>query len=348
MKIEDLVRPNILALKPYTSARDEYHKTEKKAIFLDANENPYGRFNRYPDPYQKKVKQAIAKLKGLPEDHIFLGNGSDEVLDAILRVFCEPKRDGVLIFPPTYGMYEVLANIQDVPLHKIPLNEKFHIPLEETLQYLREHSIKLIILCSPNNPTGNLLNNKDIEVILNEFQGVLVVDEAYIDFAKEPSWLTRLKDFPNLIVSQTLSKAWGGAALRIGMAFANPSIVHFLNKVKYPYNISEANQSEVLKKLSAPFNFRKNIDKILRNRSMFIHGLENNSYIEKIYPTDANFVLIKVPDANALYEYLMQHGIVIRNRHSQVPNTLRITIGKETEVQKILRVMKNYTQELVI
>lgn len=348
MKIEDLVRPNILALKPYTSARDEYHDTGKKAFFLDANENPYGRYNRYPDPYQKKVKQAIAKLKDVPEDHIFLGNGSDEVLDNIFRVFCEPKKDAVLIFPPTYGMYEVLANIQDVPLHKIPLNELFHIPIEQTLQYLLEHSIKVIILCSPNNPTGNLLNNKDIEAILNAFKGIVVLDEAYIDFANEHSWLTRLKDFPHLIVTQTLSKAWGGAALRIGMAFADPAIIYFLNKVKYPYNISEANQAEVLKKLSAPFSFRKNINKILRNRSMFLQGLEHIPYIETIYSTDANFVLIKVPDANALYDYLSQNGIIVRNRHSQVPNTIRITIGKETEVQKILRVMKKYKRELVI
>lgn len=332
VQLEKLIRPNILSLNPYSSARDEFEG--KDGIFLDANENPFGNLNRYPDPYQKALKEKLSALKNIPTDNIFIGNGSDEVIDLVFRTFCNPGKDRVIVCPPTYGMYEVSANINDVETISIPLDENFQLNVEDILNT----DAKVIFLCSPNNPTGNNLVN--IEKIIQNFNGIVYVDEAYIDFSTQESLLQKVNHYPNLIVSQTLSKAWGRAAIRLGMAYASKEIITYYNKVKPPYNVSQLNQNEAIKTLEEIEVFTKNKQTILEQRSLLINQLSTFNFIEKIYPTDANFILIKTKNANAIYNKLVEDKIVVRNRHSVVENCLRITVGEPTENINLLESFK--------
>jgi len=335
--ITKIVRPNILNLEPYSSARDEFKGSE--GIFLDANENPFGNLNRYPDPLQKAVKQKLSEVKGIPVQNIFLGNGSDEIIDLCFRVFCEPAKDKALTFVPTYGMYEVSAAINDVELIKIPLNEKFQIDTEDITLNLLDPKVKIIFICSPNNPTGNCI--KSVEFIVKNFDGIAIVDEAYIDFAESESMSKKLNDYPNLIVLQTLSKAWGLAAARVGIAFAGTNIIKYLNKVKPPYNISTPNQSAALAVLQETEKFELQRNIIIQEKSKLLQELENLDYVIKIYPSDTNFFLVEVKDADAVYNQLINNQIIIRNRNKVVKNCLRITIGSPAENEALLAELKN-------
>jgi len=332
-KIEKIIRPNILALKPYRSARNE--SKGKDGIFFDANENPFGNLNRYPDPYQKTLKEKLSALKNISAEYIFIGNGSDEVIDLVFRIFCTPEKDKVVLCPPTYGMYEVSANINDVEIISIPLDEKFQLDVEKILNT----DAKIIFLCSPNNPTGN--NFENIETIIKNFNGIVFLDEAYIDFSTQESLLKKVKDYPNLIVSQTLSKAWGRAAIRIGIAYASNEIISYFNKVKPPYNVSQINQYEAIKALDDNEAFTKNKNTILTQRSWLVEQLSNLSSVENIYPSDTNFILVKTKNANAIYQKLVEEKIVVRNRHSVVENCLRITVGQPYENVKLIDAFKN-------
>jgi histidinol-phosphate aminotransferase len=336
-QLEKIIRPNILALKPYSSARDEFKG--KDGIFLDANENPYGNLNRYPDPYQKTLKEKLSVLKNISTENIFIGNGSDEVIDLVFRIFCTPGKDKAIVYPPTYGMYEVSANINDVEIISIPLNENFQLDVNKVSSFGGDlEGVKIIFLCSPNNPTANNLEN--IETIIQKFNGIVFVDEAYIDFSTQESLLQKVNDYPNLIVSQTLSKAWGRAAIRIGIAYASKEIISYYNKVKPPYNVSQINQYEAIKALDDLENFTKNNNTILAQRTWLVQQLSSLSFVEKIYPSDANFVLVKTKNANAIYQKLVEEKIVVRNRHSVVENCLRITVGEPFENVKLIKTMK--------
>lgn len=341
MNIQNLVRENIKNLTPYSSAREEF--SADAGVFLDANENPFGDFNRYPDPYQKTLKTEISKIKNIETNKIFLGNGSDEVIDLLMRIFAEPKKDKILVFNPTYGMYEVSANINDVEVVSYPLNEDFQIEFNEDLEeILKDENLKLVFVCSPNNPSGNLIARKSVLEILQKFNGIVVVDEAYEDFSKEQSWISEIDNFPQLVVMQTFSKAWGMAGLRVGMAFAQPEILDLMNKVKPPYNISILNQKEVYNALQNIEEFRKNLNEILEQRSFIENELIKFNFVKKIYPSDANFLLIKVENADQLYNYLVDEKIIIRNRNKVVENCVRITIGNQEENQKLLLSLENY------
>ncbi len=331
-QLEKTIRTNILALKPYSSARDEFNG--KDGIFLDANENPFGNLNRYPDPYHKVLKEKLSELKNSSTENIFVGNGSDEVIDLVFRIFCTPGKDKVIVCPPTYGMYQVSANINDVEIISIPLNENFQLDVEKILKT----KAKIIFLCSPNNPTANNLEN--IETIIKKFNGIVFVDEAYIDFSTQESLLHKVNDYPNLIVSQTLSKAWGRAAIRIGIAYANKQIISYYNKVKPPYNVSQINQHEAINAFDDTETFTKNIKTILAQRSWLEKQLSSLSIVERIYPSDANFVLVKTINANAIYQKLVEEKIVVRNRHSVVENCLRITVGEPFENVKLIDSLK--------
>jgi len=331
-QLEKIIRPNILALKPYSSARDEFKG--KDGIFLDANENPFGNLNRYPDPYQKTLKEKFATLKNVSTENIFIGNGSDEVIDLVFRIFCNPGQDKVIVCPPTYGMYEVSANINDADIISIPLDEKFQLNVDKILNT----EAKIIFLCSPNNPTANNLEN--IETIVRKFNGIVFVDEAYIDFSAQESLLQKVNDYPNLIVSQTLSKAWGRAAIRIGIAYASKEIISYYNKVKPPYNVGQINQHEAIEALDDIETYIKNTNTILAQRSWLIEQLSKLNFVEKIYPSDANFVLLKTKNANAIYQKLVDEKIVVRNRHSIVENCLRITVGEPFENVKLIDALK--------
>jgi len=338
--IKELIRPNILALKPYSSARDEFKG--KEGIFLDANENSFNthtshksKLNRYPDPYQKSLKEKLSLLKNIPPQNIFIGNGSDEVIDLVFRIFCVPKKDKVIVCPPTYGMYEVSANINDIATIPIQLDENFQLNIKKILQA----NAKVLFLCSPNNPTGNSLN--DIESIIQSFKGIVFVDEAYIDFSEKISLLQKVNDYPNLIISQTLSKAWGRAAIRIGIAYASSEIISYYNKVKPPYNVSKINQIEAVKTLDNIDVFSKNKQIILEQRSWLIDQLATINIIEQVYPSDANFILVKTKNANAIYQKLVENKIVVRNRHSVIEDCLRITVGKPSENIKLIKILKN-------
>ena len=340
--IQNLVRENIKSLKPYSSARDEFKEFNEEMIFLDANENPYENgLNRYPDPQQTTVKRELSKLQNVNESQILLGNGSDEVLDLIFRVFCEPKVDNIITIPPTYGMYKVLANINDVFEKEVYLNENFELDEVKILEAIDDNS-KILFLCSPNNPTGNSFAIKTIELLLSSFEGVVVIDEAYIDFSKEKSWLNRLNEFPNLIITQTLSKAFGMAGIRLGVCYASEEIISLLNKVKPPYNVNELTQQRALKRLQNLDEVSAEIKKILKARKRLIWRLKEISFVEKVFPSDANFVLVKVDDANLRYNQLLENGIVIRNRTKQpmCENTLRLTIGSKKEVKELIKVLK--------
>ena len=339
INIEKLVRKNILDLKPYSSARDEFSGAE--GVFLDANENPFGSWNRYPDPYQKELKNEISKIKNTSSDSLFLGNGSDEVIDLLFRVFTNPGKDQALTFTPTYGMYEVAANINDVELLQISLDENFQVSIDENLQKtLQNEDLKLIFICSPNNPTGNLIQKEAVDFILKNFGGIVVIDEAYIDFADQESWISQLEKHPNLLVMQTFSKYWGMAGLRVGMAFSNPEIISLLNKVKPPYNISSLNQEAVLKTLKNAPEINKQLELILKQRELVISALNDLEMVKKIYPTDANFLLAEVDNANELYDYLVNEKVIIRNRNSVVKNCVRITIGTPEENKKLIETLQ--------
>lgn len=331
--LEKIIRPSILAAEQYSNARNEFKGNNE--TFLDANENPFGNLNRYPDPYQKKLKGKLSALKNIPIENIFIGNGSDEVIDLAFRIFCTPGKDKAIICPPTYGMYEVSANINDVKLISIPLDGNFQLDIERILNT----DANIIFLCSPNNPTGNSLEN--IETIIQNFNGIVFVDEAYIDFSKSESLITKVNEFPNLIISQTLSKAWGGAAIRIGMSFANKEIISYLNKIKPPYNVSMLNQFAAIKSLEKLDVFTKNKQTILTQRTWLIDQLSKLNFVEAVYPTDANFMLVKTKNANAIYKKLIDNKVVVRNRHSVVENCLRITVGQPSENLRLIESLKN-------
>ncbi len=332
--IKNLVRKNILNLKPYSSARDEFEG--ENGIFLDANENPFGKLNRYPDPTQRKIKERLSELNQISTENIFLGNGSDEVIDLAFRIFCEPKKDKVLTFSPTYGMYEVSANINDVELINLELNKDFQIDLENLKPYFEDENLKIIFICSPNNPTGNSIKN--IKYILENFNGIVFIDEAYIDFSPEESFRNQIKNYPNLIVSQTFSKAWGMASVRVGIAYASEEIIKFYNNVKPPYNISKLNQDAILNTLNDEKinQVSENIKIILEEKKSLIQNLEKLDLVKKIFPSDANFILIAVDNADSVYQELVKKKVIIRNRNSVIKNCLRITVGSPEENQKLI------------
>ncbi|MDR2816503.1 MAG: histidinol-phosphate transaminase [Proteiniphilum sp.] len=331
---ESLARPNIRALLPYSSARDEF--TGDEGVFLDANENPFGQRNRYPDPHQRLLKKALSERKRIPVENIFIGNGSDEVIDLIYRIFCEPQRDRVIICPPTYGMYEVSANINNVEVVQVPLTERFDLDIDKILSY----PAQCIFVCSPNNPTGNRLHNA--ERLLAEFRGIVTVDEAYIDFSAGNSFLEKLTDYPNLIVMQTFSKAWGLAGARVGVAYANAAIIALMDKTKPPYNVSAPNQAEALKALSDPLEFERQVSVILDQRALLEKELKDLPAVRRVHPSDANFLLVEVTEANAMYQYLVDKKVIVRNRSAVVRNCLRITVGTPEENRMLLDELRNY------
>lgn len=337
--INNLVRANIKALKPYSSARDEFKGTAD--VFLDANENPFGELNRYPDPQQSKIKEKLSTIKSVETNQIFIGNGSDEVIDLAFRIFCEPGKDKVLTFTPTYGMYDVSANINNIEVIKQPLINDFQINLNQLQPYLDFEDVKIIFICSPNNPTGNSINTEDIEYIIENFNGIVIVDEAYIDFSSQASFIKNINKYNNLIVSQTFSKAWGLAGVRVGVAYASEAIVALYNRVKPPYNVSTLNQEAVLECLNNQSEVSKNIDIILSERTKLKDALNQLDIVKKIYSTDANFLLVEVDNADKTYQYLIDKKVIIRNRNTQVENCIRITVGTAVENQKLIEALKN-------
>ena len=337
--IDNLVRPNVRKLIPYSCARDEFQG--KAGVFLDANENPFGTLNRYPDPYQRELKAEISRIKGIPAEKIFLGNGSDEIIDLCFRIFCNPGADKALTMSPSYGMYEVSASVNDVEIIKIALDTSFGIDYSKLKSHFSDKNLKLIILCSPNNPTGNCLDSKITGKILSEFKGIVLLDEAYIDFAGQPSMKYKIDQYPNLIVMQTFSKAFGLASVRVGMAFTNPEIVKYFNKMKPPYNISSLNQKAVLKKLKDPEKYNSQLIKIMEERTRLSGEISKLTCVVKVYPSDANFILVRMKDAGQIYEYLVNKGIIVRNRSSVINNCLRITVGTRKENDRLLQALKN-------
>lgn len=354
--LQSLIRENIKSLQPYSSARNEF--TGDASIFLDANENSYGspvlftsspeanagvHLNRYPDPMQWQLKFALTKIKGVPAENIFIGNGSDEVIDLAYRIFCNPAKDNVIICPPTYGMYEVSAGINDAEVRKINLTQEFQLNVEGIFNATDDNT-KLLFICSPNNPTGNNMKRQDVETLLNNFPGIIIIDEAYINFSKQKTFIQELTEYPNLIVMQTLSKAWGLASLRLGLAFASLDIIDLLNKVKPPYNINLPSQELALAALQKNQQVNEWIKVIVDNRKSFTEQLLHLSFVDKVYDSDANFLLVKVKDANAVYKYLSENKIIVRNRSKEVlcDNCLRITIGTPKENLEVIKVLKNY------
>ncbi|WP_248722950.1 histidinol-phosphate transaminase [Seonamhaeicola sp. ML3] len=342
MNVLDLIRPSIKALKPYSSARDEFKGATDDMVFLDANENPYENgVNRYPDPQQGSVKDLLSNLKGVPVENILLGNGSDEVLDLIYRAFCEPNKDNVITLPPTYGMYSVLANINAVDIKKVQLSDDFQPQVDKILEVADENS-KLLFLCSPNNPTGNSFSQESIERLLKAFKGVVVIDEAYIDFSDIPSWIERLNEFPNLIVTQTLSKAYGMAGIRLGICYASKEVISVLNNIKPPYNVNELTQQRAIEQLKNYEQTQSQVESILEERTALVDKLKDVPFVSEIYPSDANFVLAKVDDATKRYDELIEKGIVIRNRTTQpgCENCLRFTVGTKEENEILIKALK--------
>ena len=337
--INSLIRENVKLMKPYSSARDEFEDFDTSdMIFLDANENPFQNgVNRYPDPQQKTVKSALSELKKVEQNQILLGNGSDEVLDLLFRVFCEPNRDNVITLPPTYGMYGVLANLNAIENKEILLNQDFQPNVEAILDAV-DRNTKMIFLCSPNNPTGNSFSDESISLLLERFNGLIVLDEAYIDFSEKESWLQKIKQYPNLVITQTLSKAYGMAGIRLGILYAPASIIAVLNKIKPPYNVNELTQQKALTRILDAISLQYEIHCIKEEREKLLQQLQEIKYVEKVYPTEANFILIKVDDATKRYNQLIAKGIVIRNRTTQplCENTLRLTIGTAKENLKLI------------
>ncbi len=341
--LEQLVRPNIWSLAPYSSARDEYSGKEAH-VFLDANENPYNApYNRYPDPLQRELKTMLSKVKGVPAENIFLGNGSDEAIDLPYRIFCEPGRDNVVSIAPTYGMYQVCADINNIECRQVLLDEHFQLHADQLLAACDSHT-KIIWLCSPNNPTGNSLDRNEIMKVIEGFEGIVIVDEAYIDFAQQLSLRQELPTHPNIIILQTMSKAWGSAAIRLGMAFASVDIINIYNKVKYPYNVNQLTQQQAIEMLKDPFEIDKWVKLLLQERSRLMAAFQDLPVCEQVFKTDANFFLARMTDAPAIYNYLVDHGIIVRNR-SRIQlcnNCLRITIGMRSENNELLAALRQY------
>lgn len=342
MNLNNLIRQNIKQMIGYSSAREEYQSTEAEMVLIDANENPYNTdLNRYPDPQQKLLKKQIAALKNIDAEQLLLGNGSDEVLDLIFRSFCEPNQDNIIINNPTYGMYEVLANINSIEIIKVELSVNFKINTNLLLDKIDKYT-KLIFICSPNNPSGNTIDSGEINKLLKHFKGLVIIDEAYIDFSSQKSWSTQLDAYPNLIVLQTLSKAYGLAGIRLGYCMASREIIRVLNKIKPPYNINTLTQKAALDCLYNPTNYRKQLEEILEQRSWLIAELSHIPIVKELYPTEANFVLVKVDDANRRYKQLLKHKIIVRNRTKETncKNCLRITIGTEQENKQLVKILK--------
>ncbi|WP_293295253.1 histidinol-phosphate transaminase [Allomuricauda sp.] len=340
--LNTLVRESVQKLQPYSSARDEYVSDGSEMLFLDANENPFDNgVNRYPDPYQRSLKLLLAEQKGVSESQILLGNGSDEVLDLIYRTFCEPNQDNIITLPPTYGMYKVLSGINAVENREVLLTDDFEPNVKEILGVVDAKS-KLLFICSPNNPTGNSFKKERIEQLLASFSGLVVIDEAYIDFSKDESWLSQLNNYPNLIVTQTLSKAYGLAGIRLGICYASEEIIKVLNKIKPPYNVNQLTQQRALERVLNQDLVNKEILQILQERDQLITALNNLGFVKKIYPTDANFVLAKVDNANKRYQQLLEKQVVVRNRSTQplCENTLRFTVGTPEENKKLIATLK--------
>jgi histidinol-phosphate aminotransferase len=340
--LNSLLRTNIKNIKPYSSARDDYNDITNDMVFIDANENPFNTdVNRYPDPQQTKVKERLSQLKGMPTNQILLGNGSDEVLDLIFRAFCEPNQDKVITLPPTYGMYAVLADLNAVENIEILLEEDFQ-PNKNKISRSADGQTKLLFLCSPNNPTANSFKAKHIEWLIEDFRGIVVIDEAYIDFSKDVSWLDRLNEFPNLIVTQTLSKAYGLAGIRLGVCYASKEIITVLNKIKPPYNINELTQAKALERLNRMDSVQIEVAHVLKERKKLKMALKSIELVQKVYPSDANFLLVKVDDANKRYLQLVEKSIVVRNRTNQplCENCLRLTVGTEYENEKLVETLR--------
>ncbi len=340
--INNLVRENVKSMKPYSSARDEFEDFDTAdMIFLDANENPFQNgVNRYPDPQQSSVKVVLAKQRNINLNQILLGNGSDEVLDLIFRAFCEPKIDNVITLPPTYGMYSVLSNLNDIENREVLLSTDFQPQVEKILETV-DANTKIIFLCSPNNPTGNSFSDESVTQLLQNFKGLVVIDEAYIDFSYKESWLAKIDQYPNLVITQTLSKAYGLAGIRLGICYGSAAVISVLNKIKPPYNVNELTQLRALERLSDPEKIKSEIVSIIAQREELLKVLVDVKFVEKIYPTEANFILIKVDNANKRYDELIAKGIVIRNRTTQplCENTLRLTIGTEQENKKLMEAL---------
>lgn len=339
MTLNELVRPNIQKLKPYSSARDEYQG--EASVFLDANENPLNQpYNRYPDPLQRELKVKVAAIKGVHPDQLFFGNGSDEPIDLLYRVFCEPRIDNVVAIDPTYGMYKVCADINDVTYRSVLLSEDFTLNADALLKAVDAHT-KVIFLCSPNNPTGNDLSVEEVKKVLDTFGGITVIDEAYIDFSDRESYLSLLSSYPNLIILQTFSKAWGMASVRLGMAFAQPEIIRYFNKVKYPYNINILTQRFVMEAVDHLERKNEWVNMLVKQRAVLVEKLGTCKLVKAIYPSDANFVLVKVDDPNAVYDALVKQGVIVRNRHavSLCAGCLRITVGTPAENEALLEAL---------
>jgi len=342
MTLLELVRPNIQQLKPYSSARDEYQG--EASVFLDANENPLNEpYNRYPDPLQRALKEKVAALKFVDPDWLFFGNGSDEPIDLIFRVFCEPGLDNVVAIDPTYGMYKVSADINHVTYKPVLLNDDFSLDAQRLLDAVDAYT-KVIFLCSPNNPTGNDLSTVEVESVLNHFGGITVIDEAYIDFSDRSSYLKVLDKYPNLIVLQTFSKAWGMASVRLGMAFAQPNIIGYFNKVKYPYNINILTQQFVMEAVQHPERKSEWVELLVKERDVLVEALKHCPLVKTIYPTDANFVLIRVDSPNEIYNYLVEQGVIVRNRNAVTLclGCLRVTVGTPSENATLLNALNHY------
>lgn len=344
--LNNILRENIKNLVPYSSARDEFKG--EASVFLDANENSFGsplpnQYNRYPDPLQLAVKTRLSEIKGVPPQNIFLGNGSDEAIDILFRAFCRPGIDNVITVPPTYGMYEVSANINDVAIKKIPLTPDYQLNLEEIAAAIDENT-KMIFICSPNNPTGNSINREDIETILANFSGLVVIDEAYINYSRQKSFIQELTEYSNLVVLQTLSKAWGLAGLRVGMAFASEEIIEVFNRVKPPYNINEASQQLALEALNNIDQVNAWIKETVAQREKLVSSLAKLTFVTKIYPSDANFVLVKTTNARGIYNYLVEKGIIVRDRSKieLCEGSLRITVGTPAENDKLIEALKSF------
>jgi histidinol-phosphate aminotransferase len=341
MNLNKLIRPAVKAMKSYSSARDEFESQDKDLVFLDANENPFPNgLNRYPDPQQMQLKNKLAALKGLRPSQILCGNGSDEVLDLIFRAFCEPNEDGIITLTPTYGMYAVLANLNGIQQQCVSLTADFQIDVPAVLNAIRPNS-KLLFICSPNNPSGNVMSRTAIKEILKAFKGLVVIDEAYIDFTDTESWLEDLSEHPNLVVTQTLSKAYGLAGIRLGICYASEEIIAVLNKIKPPYNINSLTQKAAISAISQRENTKQQLKTILDQRTKLIREFKKIAWIEKLYPTDANFILIRVDNANLRYEQLKNKGIIVRNRTREdgCTNCLRITVGTAEENKRLINTL---------
>lgn len=342
-RLQDLVRKNIWALKPYSSARDEYKGVEAE-VFLDANENPYNSpINRYPDPLQGNLKAAISNVKDVAPQNIFLGNGSDEAIDLVFRIFCVPGKDNVVAIDPTYGMYEVCADVNDVEYRRVQLDEHFQFSADKLLAACDDRT-KLIFICSPNNPTGNNLCRKEIEAVLKRFEGIVVIDEAYSDFSSEKPFRLELDKYPNIVVLNTFSKSWGCAAIRLGMAFASEEIVGLFNKVKYPYNVNKLTQDQAMEMLESLTKVQQRVSMIIEDRSCLMEAFSELPICKEVYPSDSNFFLARVTDANLIYKYLVGERIIVRNRNNVTlcSNCLRVTIGSKAENTRLLKALRTF------